>query len=190
MQNSNKIRRILAFLVVAAATYLMVVIVLKFHRVKEPDTILADLPKNIDLSLQKVHHTNTKDGTLQWDLVARKVDYYNDTGIVRFAGAEMALNGGGKNGKYSLKADTADYHKKTGDVKLKGNVTASSETGMKFSAGHLDYVAARALITTDDRVRIEDGTLSVQGTGMEVHVDTKKMRLLHDVNAVIGTRKK
>jgi lipopolysaccharide export system protein LptC len=61
---------------------------------------------------------------------------------------------------------------------------------MKFSAGHLDYVAAQSLITTDDRVRIEDGTLSVQGTGMEVHVDTKKMRLLHDVNAVIGTRKK
>ncbi len=190
MQNFNKIRRILAFLVIAAATYLMVVIVLKFHRVKEPETILADLPKNIDLSLRKVHHTNTKDGTLQWDLVARTVEYYNDTGVIRFTGAEMALNSGGKNGKYTLKADTADYHKKTGDVKLMGNVSASSETGMKFSAGHIDYVAARSLITTDDRVRLEDGRLTVQGTGLEVRVDTKKLRILHDVNAVIGTRKK
>jgi LPS export ABC transporter protein LptC len=190
MQNFNKIRRILAFLVVAAATYLMVVIVLKFHRVKEADTILADLPKNIDLSLQKVHHTNTKDGTLQWDLIARKVDYYNDTGTVRFTGAEMVLNGGGKNGTYTLRADTADYHKKTGDVRLEGNVSVSSESGMKFSAGHLDYVASRSLISTDDRVRIEDGTLSVEGSGMEIRVDAKKMRLLHDVNAVIGTRKK
>jgi LPS export ABC transporter protein LptC len=190
MQNFNKIRRILAFFVLAAATYLMVVIVLKFHRVKESDTILANLPKNIDLSLQKVHHTNTKDGTLQWDLVAQKVDYYNDTGIVRFTRPEMALNDGAKKGKYTLKADTADYYKKTGDVKLKGNVTASTETGMKFSAGHIDYVAARSLITTDDRVRLEDGRLSVQGAGLEIRVDAKKLRVLHDVNAVIGTRKK
>ncbi|NMC74931.1 MAG: LPS export ABC transporter periplasmic protein LptC, partial [Geobacteraceae bacterium] len=46
------------------------------------------------------------------------------------------------------------------------------------------------LITTNDRVRLEDGMLSVQGTGMEVRVDTKSLRILNDVNAVIGTRKK
>lgn len=177
-------------MVIAAATYLMVVIVLKFHRVKDPESILADLPKNIDLSLQKVHHTNTKEGTLQWDLVARKVDYYNDTGIVRFAGPEMTLDSGSRNGKFTIKADTADYRKKTGDVKLQGNVSATSESGMKFSTGHIEYVSDRSLITTDDRVLLEDGGLSVQGTGMEIRVEAKKLRVLRDVSAVIRTRNK
>lgn len=179
----------MGFLVLAAAVYLLVVIALKFHRVKTPDNILAELPGNIDVSLRRIHHTNTKDGALQWDLVANKVDYYNDTGIARFTGAEMALNSVEKTGKYTLKADVADYHKKTGDVKLKGNVSASSEAGMRFTTGHVDYIAGRSLISTSDRVRLEHGKLLVSGAGMELRVDEKKVRILRDVNAVIRTRK-
>ncbi len=189
MQNFNKIRRILAFLVVAAAAYLTVAIALKFHRVKEPADILKDLPKNIDLSLQKVHYTNTKDGTLQWDLIARKVDYYNDMGIVRFSKAEMSMNGSGKPGAYALKADTADYYKKSGDLKLVGNITASNETGMTFTTGHIDYSAARSLISTNDKVRLSDGRLTVEGSGLEVRVDTRKIRVLRNVTAIVGARK-
>lgn len=190
MQNFNKIRRVLALAVIAAAAYIMVAIAVKFHRVKDPGDLLADLPKNIDLSLKKVHYTNTKDGTLQWDLVARKVDYYNNPGIIRFSEAEMLMIGKGGSGKYTLKANTADYHKDTGDVKLVGNVTASSESGMKFTTGHVEYYAARSLISTSDRVKLVDGNLSVEGTGMEMQVDTKRLRVLHNVTAVVRARKK
>jgi len=179
----------LGFVVLAAAVYLLVVIALKFHRVKTPESILSELPGNIDVSLRRIHHTNTKDGVLQWELVANKVDYYNDTGIARFTDAEMALNSGERKGKYTLKSDIADYHKKTGDVKLKGNVSATGETGIKFTTGHLDYIADRSLISTNDRVRIEDGKLLVRGVGMELRVNEKKVRILRDVNAVIQIRK-
>jgi len=190
MQNSNKIRRVLAIAVLAAATYILVAIAMKFHRVKDPTDLLADLPKNIDLSLKKVHYTNTKDGTLQWDLVARKVDYYNDPGIIRFSEAEMLMVGKGSSGKYTLKADTADYHKDSGDVKLVGNVTATNDSGMKFTTGHVEYHAARSLISTSDQVRLVDGNLSVEGTGMEMQVDAKRLRVLHNVTAVVKARKK
>lgn len=190
MRNSNKIRRVLAVTVIVAATYIVVVIALKFHRVKDPADILADLPKNIDLSLKKVHYTNTKDGALQWDLVARKVDYYNDRGVIRFSEPEMIMFGKGGSGNYILKADSADYYKDSGDVKLAGNVTATTEKGMKFTTGHIEYRESRSLVTTTDRVRLVDGNLSVEGTGMELRVDTRKLRVLHNVTAVVKARKK
>jgi len=190
MQKFNKIKQVLAFVVIAAASYLTVVIALKYHRLKSPAEMLSDLPKNIDLSMQKVHYTNTKDGILQWDLLARKVDYYNSTGVIKFSQPEMVLFGKGGSGKYTLLADTADYHKKSGDVKLVGNVKASNESGMTFSTGHLDYFASRSLVSTDDRVHLEDISLTVDGTGMELKLDTKKLRVLHNVTAVIRTRKK
>jgi len=190
MQNSNKIRRVLAVTVIAAAAYLVVVIALKFHRVKDPADILADLPKNIDLSLKKVHFTNTKEGVLQWDLVARKVDYYNDRGVIRFSEPEMMMFGRGGSGKYTLKADTADYHKDSKDVRLTGDVTATTESGMKFTTGHIEYRESRSLVSTPDRVKLVDGNLSVEGTGMELRVDTRKLRILHNVTAVVQARKK
>jgi LPS export ABC transporter protein LptC len=190
MHKFNKIKQVLAFVVIAAASYLTVVIALKYHRLKSPAEMLSDLPKNIDLSLQKVHYTNTKDGVLQWDLLARKVDYYNNSGVIKFSQPEMVLFGKGGSGKYTLLADTADYHKKSGDVKLVGNITAANESGLTFSTGHLDYSASRSLVSTNDRVRLADTSMTVEGTGMELRLDTRKLRVLHNVTAVIQTRKK
>jgi LPS export ABC transporter protein LptC len=190
MHNLNNIRRILAFLVVAAAAYVTGVIALKVHRVKGPSDILSDLPKNIDLSLRKVRYTNTKDGTLQWDLVAKKVDYYNDSGIIRFTGAEMMFSGKGKTGGFKLTADTADYRKKTGDVRLFGHVTASAESGLNFSTGYIEYLADKKIISTRDRVKLFDGNFALDGSGMEVHLPTKMIRISSNVTATVGARKK
>ncbi len=190
MQKYNKIKQVLAFVVIAAASYLMVVIALKYHRLKSPIEMLSDLPKNIDLSLQKVHYTNTKDGVLQWDLLAHKVDYYNNSGVTRFTQAEMVLFEESGSGKYALVADTADFHKKSGDVKLVGNITATNEAGLTFSTDHLDYSSSRSLVSTDDPVRLEDTSMTVVGNGMELSLDTRKLRVLHNVTAVIRARKK
>ncbi len=190
MHYFNNIRRIIAILVIAAATYLTVVIALKVHQVKEPKDILAALPKNIDLSLQKVRYSNTKNGTLQWNLVANKVDYYNDQGIIRFSAPEMVFNGGGSNGAYTLKADTADYCKNSGDVKMIGNITASTASGLKITTGYVDYNAKKALISTNDHVRLTDGNFSVEGNGVEIMVNDKRLKVSRNVTAILGNRKK
>lgn len=180
----------MAIAVIAAASYLVVAIAMKFHRVDDPGTMLDDLPKNIDVSLSKVHYTNTKEGTLQWNLVASKVDYYHDPGIIRFTNAEMVLHGKKGSGTYTLKADTADYFKKTGDVKLVGGVSAVDSDGTRFLADRVQYRAADSLITSADRVRLEGSSLTVEGTGIEIRVSSKTVRVLHDVTAVVGRRKK
>jgi LPS export ABC transporter protein LptC len=190
MQYFNNIRRIIAVLVIAAATYLTVVIALKVHQVKEPSDILSALPKNIDLSLQKVRYTNTKDGSLQWDLVASKVDYYNEPGVIRFTGPEMIFSGRGAAATYTLKAETADYYKNSGNVKLAGNVTAATGAGMKFTAGNVEYIAKKAMITTNDHVKLTDGNFSVEGSGMEIMVHEKRLTVKRNIHAVVGNWKR
>jgi LPS export ABC transporter protein LptC len=189
MRKLNKIRGILAIVVIAAASYLVVAIAMKFHRVDDPGAVLADLPKNIDVSLRKVHYTNTKEGTLQWDLVAGQVDYYHGPGIIRFTAAEMVLHGKNGSGGYTLKADSADYFKKTGDVRLAGNVSAVDDEGMRFETDHVVYRAADSLISSSDHVRLAGKSLTVEGTGIEIRVASKTIRVLHNVTATVGARK-
>jgi LPS export ABC transporter protein LptC len=97
---------------------------------------------------------------------------------------------GKSEGKITLAADKAVYHDKTGDIEVEGNVTANNETGMRFETGHLFYQSSCSMISTKDHVRFVDGKLTVEGTGMELMIKAKKVRILNNVTALVGVRTK
>ena len=61
---------------------------------------------------------------------------------------------------------------------------------MKFTTGYLNYVSSRSLVKTSDRVTFSDGRLAVEGTGLELMLKTKSVRVLNNVTANIRTRAK
>jgi LPS export ABC transporter protein LptC len=191
MLKPNKIKLILALCIVSAGIWLTSVIILKTNRSKGPVEILRQLPKNIDISLQKIHYTDVKDGEKRWTLVADKVEYDRERNYTYFRNVKMELfsHGGGEN-KITLTADNAAYHNKTEDVEVEGNVTATNNTGMRFETARLFYQSSRSLISTNDHVRFTDGKLTVEGTGMELLIKAKKVRILNNVTALIGARAK
>jgi len=187
MPKPNKIKLVLALSIAAAGIWLTTVIVLKTHRSNGPVEILRQLPKNIDISLQKIHYTEIKDGVKKWSLVAEKVEYDRDRTCSYFRNVKVDLFSNGKDeGKITLTADRAVYHDKTGDIEAEGNVVASNETGMRFETGHLSYQPSRFMISTGDHVRFIDGKLTVEGTGMELMIKAKKCRVLKNVTAIVG----
>jgi LPS export ABC transporter protein LptC len=191
MLKPSKIKLILALCIVSAGIWLTTVIVLKTHRSKGPVEILRQLPKNIDISLQKIHYTDIKDGEKRWSLVADKVEYDRDRNYTYFRNVKVDFFSRGKSeGKITLVADKAVYHDKTGDIEAEGNVTASNETGLRFETGHLFYQPSLSMISTKDHVRLVDGKLTVEGTGMELMIKEKKARILNNVTALVGVRTK
>ncbi|MGA2151978.1 MAG: LPS export ABC transporter periplasmic protein LptC [Geobacteraceae bacterium] len=185
MTKSNKIRQLLALFVVVASLSLTAAIALKVYRGKGTEGLLRKLPKNIDVSLQKIHFTETGDEKKKWDLVADKADYDKKWEVTHLTGVRLVVAGDSSMGDITLTANRADYHHITKDVTLNGEVVSRSASGMEFTTSSAAYNAARSVITSSRPFRFIDGRLTLEGVGMEFLTETKNLRVLSRVTAII-----
>jgi LPS export ABC transporter protein LptC len=189
MLKPNKIKQLLAICILLAGVGLAFAIVVKTHQSNGPVEILKQLPKNVDISLQKIHYTDTKDGVKRWDLVAEKVEYDKIRALTLFSDVQMDIFDKGKEtGKVTLTAKRAIYHNRTGDIQAEGNVTVVNQTGMRLQTETLRFESSSSKITTSDPVTIADGKMSVEGQGMELMLKEKSVRILSNVTARIRGR--
>jgi LPS export ABC transporter protein LptC len=185
MIKSNKIRQLLALFIVVTSLSIVAVIVVKIYRGRMTAELLRKLPKNIEVSLRKIHFTETRDGMKKWDLVADKADYDKKGEVTHLTGVRLVIAGGNATGDITLIAPQADFHNLSKDVRMDGNVSAKSASGMEFTATNATYVAARSLIISSGRVSFTDGKLKLEGVGMEFMPKTKNVRILNKVTANI-----
>jgi lipopolysaccharide export system protein LptC len=189
MIKSNKIRQLLALFILAASLSLAAVIVLKIYQGRVAKELIRKLPKNIDVSIKKVHLTETRDGVEKWDLVSDKAEFNKEKEVTHLTGVRLVIAGGKTTGDITLTAPQADYHNISRDVDLKGRVMAKSASGMEFTTDGARYIADRAVIVSSGKVRFSDGKLTLEGVGMEFKPGTKNFRILSGVTAdiLLGT---
>ena len=188
MIKSNKIRQLLALFVVVSIISLTATIAVKIYLGRGTAELLRKLPKNIDVSLQKIHYTETREGVKKWDLVAEKADYDKSREVTRLTDVRLVVAGNGSTGEITLTAPVADYHNTTKDVTLNGQVEARSVSGMEFTTSDVKYIAASSLLKTSNPVKFTDGKLTLEGVGMEFKPATKNVRVLSKVTANILPR--
>ena len=184
MHNLNKIKRFLAILAALASLLVIATIAFRMRQGGPSNKGIPKLPVQVDVSLQRVHYTETKDGVKRWDLSAERADYNKDTDTTSLTGVKMVVAGGADTGDLQITADRADYHNGTRDITLIGNVHGVTSKGMEFSAPRVNYVAARSLLETGERVHLVDVGLDLEGVGMEFQTQTRKFKLMKDVSAV------
>jgi LPS export ABC transporter protein LptC len=190
MLKSNNIRQLLAFIIIMAGLVLTVTIAVRMSRKAPHDPASAQRVPTADVTLNKIHYTETRQGKKQWDLVADKAEHDLKKDLTRLTGVRLTVAGDRKTGDLSLTADHADYHTKTGDVELAGNVKAWNSAGMTFTSATAAYVAAESLIRTADPVKFSNGSLTVEGTGMMLATDTKTLRIDRQVTATFTPGKR
>jgi LPS export ABC transporter protein LptC len=185
MLKLNNIRRFLAFFIVMAVVSVTAAIALKVHRGKIPAETLPKLPGSIDVAMQKIHYTETRNGIKKWDLLGDQATYDKEREVVHLTRVRLLVAAGGKMGDITLTADRADYDSRSKDVKLVGNVEAKSASGLKFTTTSVTYLSGRSMIKTDDRVKLSDRRLAVDGVGMELMTVTKDLKIMKDVTASV-----
>uniref|UniRef100_C6E4X2 LPS export ABC transporter periplasmic protein LptC n=1 Tax=Geobacter sp. (strain M21) TaxID=443144 RepID=C6E4X2_GEOSM len=149
-----------------------------------PKLPVRKLPLQVDISLQKFHYTETKQGVKRWDLAAEKAEYNKKKDQTSLAVVRLTVAGGAKFGDLVITADRAEYHNGTRNVVLSGKVTGVSSKGIRFSASNVSYLASRSLLVSEDRVRFSDGGNELEGVGMEFQTQTRRFKLKKDVSAV------
>lgn len=191
MHKLNNIRLFLAIMAVLASLLVIATIAVRMQRGDAPKSGVRKLPVQVDVSLQRVHFTETKQGVKRWDLSADRAEFNKRTNTTSLTGVRLVLAGGAAIGELQVTADRADYHNGTRDVALAGNVHGQSSKGISFSASRLNYVAARSQLETGGHVRLVDRGLELEGVGMQFHTQTRRFKLMKDVSAVYrqqGTR--
>lgn len=186
MVNPSKIRQLLALVIVFASLALAAAIALKTFRGMRSGPILPGLPKNIDVALQKIHYTETKNGKKKWDLLADRAEFDKTRDVIRLSRVRLDVALSGKPESIVLTAAEADYHTGTKNVELIGGVVARSSSGMEFTTERVDFDSSRSLLHTADRVKFSDGNLKVEGVGMDLMVDTRILKINTQVTASYG----
>ncbi|QXE90703.1 LPS export ABC transporter periplasmic protein LptC [Geomonas subterranea] len=184
MHNFNNFKRFLGVLAVVASLLVVATILFRMQQEVAPKLSVRKLPLQVDVSLQKFHYTETKQGIKRWELTAERADYNKQADISYLSGVIMLVHGAGGVGDLQITAQRAEYHNGTRDVVLTGDVRGKSSKGYQFFAPRVDYVAARSLLKSSERVRMTDIGSELEGTGMEYYTQTRKFKLLKDVSAV------
>jgi LPS export ABC transporter protein LptC len=185
MVNTRKARRILASAIVVASVTLVVYIAIKVSKDDRAQVPPPLLPSNVDVAMDQLQFSEVKDGVKKWDLTADKAEYEKAKELTKLTRPKMTLPAGGGHEAMVITADKADYFNATRDVKLFGNVVLTSEKGLRFTTDRAEYIAARSQITTNDRVRMSKGGLTVNGVGMDLSTITRDAKVRSNVTAVI-----
>jgi LPS export ABC transporter protein LptC len=184
MDKLTNIRRFLAIAGALASILVVATIVFRMQKESSPKLAVRKLPVQVDVSLQKVHFTEVRQGVKRWDLTAERAEYNKATDTSSLSGVKLIIAGGDKVGELRLSAERADYRNATKDIILSGDVKGEGSKGIRFSTSRITYVAARSRLETAERVRFSDAELELEGVGMEFQTQTRKVRLLKDVSAV------
>jgi LPS export ABC transporter protein LptC len=184
MHKVNNIRRFLATAAVLSSLFVIATIAYRMQHEASPKKGVRKLPLQVDVSLQKFRYTETSQGVKRWDLTADRAEYNKQKDMTSLTGVRLTVAGAKEIGELHVAADRADYNNATRDVTMSGNVHGQSSKGLEFSAPRVTYLAAKSLLQSSERVQLKDAGLELDGIGMEFQTQSRRFKLLKDVNAV------
>jgi LPS export ABC transporter protein LptC len=187
MVTTARIKWMLATAIILACIYLAVHIGLKVRSREPAPPPKASLPQGVDVSLEQLQFSEVRDGVTRWELVAERADNDRQKEITFLSRPVMTVPPSRGNGPLTLKADKAEYDNRSRDVRLMGNVVVTGDKGAVLRTGRAEYLSSLDKIRTTDRVHVQQPGLTVSGTGMELSTETRNVRLLSAVEAVVSS---
>lgn len=174
-------RNLLALLILLLAGSLIFVVGRNFRK-ETPGEILETISRNVDLSLQKIDYTETRDGVRRWSLQADSAAHNLAEGAARLEDVTLTFYDSG-GGDITLTADLGELNTESREVKVSGDVVIRSSKGYVLHTDHLHYQDAKRMVKTDASVRLVAPGFEVVGTGLQLNVETHAMALLSRVEA-------
>lgn len=181
-------RHLLAFLIIALSGALGF-FVFQNYRGGVTEEIVASLPRDIDLSLEEISYTETRDGIPRWTLVADSAAHSVGEGRTRIANVRMTFHDVDEQGDVTLTAREGTLRTETREVEVEGDVIVRSPQGYTFFTDRLEYRESDRRIRTEDPVRIVSETMELTGRGMLLDVEDRTFVLLRDVQGHWAERK-
>ena len=184
-----KPRNFLLVLALVLALALLVLIAMRYSPESQLEAVVNSLPKGIDVALEDIDYTHIEDGKPRWRLVSSQVERRADSGILGLAEPELNFfdeQGEPAGSVHAVKGElSSDYQV----VKLRGDVFLQHVGGYTLQTESLDYDHATQKMTTDaDVLMVADG-MRLEGKGMAVYLQEKRLQLHADVKGFLDPGK-
>jgi LPS export ABC transporter protein LptC len=122
-----------------------------------------------------------KDGVQTWVLTAKRADISKKGDEADLTDIKVDV----KNKGVTIYADKGLYNMDTRKMSIVGPITAKNEE-YSITTGHVQIDGSAGLLTTNEDVHIKGKKFVLQGKGMEIKNNEKKVRILKDVKATFN----
>lgn len=181
MTKRFNVRNLLALAIVAIAVTLTFAVVRNFKG-GAPEELIESLPRNVDLSLEKINYTETREGKRHWTLVADSAAHTVANGITLIENIHMTFYDEDM-GDVILTAENGEMKADSREVAVRGNVVVRNPQGYSLYTESLLYREAERMISTEEPVRMVSEKMEVTGVGMRLDVQDHSLVLLSDIQA-------
>jgi len=186
MVSFGNIRLALAILVTMTIIGIVAAVSLKGTKQVQSEPVFQQLPKNIDVALQKAHFTEMRAGRAVWELVAERAEYDKSGNAVDLYGIRMEFAKTSSEGAITVTAERGGYSSKSRDIKLWGKVHLTTESGASFETESINYMAARSELRTAEPVKFRHLRLVLNARGMELNVKDQKVHFHRAIDATVA----
>lgn len=140
-----------------------------------------------DAKVTGFHLVETRSGVKLWEIWGDLAEVFEKEGLARVMkiSQQVTVTLYSDQGKLTSRSDKATLNMRTKDVRLEGNVTATSEQGSSLQTQLLDWSAEDRRLSTSSPVTLVKGGLVSRGVGMEAETNLERARLLSRVQSQV-----
>ncbi len=140
-----------------------------------------------DARITGFHLVETKSGAKLWEIWGDLAEVFEKEGLARVKkiSQQVTVTLYSEHGKLTSRSDKATLNMRTKDVRLEGNVSATSEQGSTLQTQLLDWSAEDRRLSTPSPVTLVKGGLVSRGVGMEAETNLERARLLSRVQSQV-----
>jgi len=144
---------------------------------------------NANIKLKNVNYNTVNENNIKmWDLKADSAMYYKDRERLLLEGVDVSFYSDGK--VYRLTGNTGEYNTKTRDIEVNGQVVGVLPDSTELRTETLLYNHQKRIMTTNDKISIKRGNILIDGVGVIINLEDKKMLILDKVRASQNAKKK
>ena len=136
------------------------------------------------VKLEEVHYSGMKEGRLSWELDAASASLGKDDELVHLEGIKLKFYSRGGQ-VHTLTSRDGHYNGDTGLIDFAGDVRIDSKDGFTLRTESLSYRSSKNLISSSERVDIAASGMRVSGIGMEMEVESGRLRMFEGVRTYL-----
>lgn len=190
MRSSTLARRLLGITIVVAIAALTIVIVRYLFTSHFKNSRPEKKTAAVDVALKSIHFSESDPTGKKWELFAANGTYDKASDRSSLEEIRFIVEKKLSSGPVTLTARHGEYSHASKNVLLKGDVKAMTADGTTFNTTAISYDSARRTMSTNEKVKLSDAALSVEGVGFNFNLDTGIATMHSSVTAVITPGKR
>lgn len=179
-----KPRNLLLLLALILAGVMAAIVLMRYRAPVEVAEVAKVLPTGVDVALQDINYTHTEGGVSRWRLAAKQVEHRAAEKVTALRDLQVTFYDvkGAELG--TLKARNGQVDADYSVVEVRDQVEVISG-GYTLQTDYLTYRQQERSIHTDAPVRLVSAGLKLDGVGLELDLDTRRLRIPARVHAVL-----